>query len=62
MTGPGLLTRVSALFCVCLLGLVIEWMIKLIKFNALQNRIAETGTTPRRRDAVLLSRDRRDHF
>jgi hypothetical protein len=62
VTGPGLLTRFSALFCVCLLGFAVEWILKRMKYLSLQNRITGEGATPRRRDAVMLSRDRRDHF
>ena len=62
VTGSGLLTRISALGFLFVLGLSIERMLLRIKFRSLQDRVFNLTASPRNKDAYMLSRDRRDHF
>jgi hypothetical protein len=45
-----------------MLGFIVEWIVRRIKYLSLQNRLMGQTIGARRREAVMLSRDRRDHF
>lgn len=62
VTANAILMRISALFCLAVLAFIIESVLKRIKVHSLQRRLAPQTDATRRRDAVLLSRDRRDHL
>ena len=62
VTAHAILMRIGALFSLVMLGFIVEWIVRRIKYLSLQNRLMGQTIGARRREAVMLSRDRRDHF
>ena len=62
VTGPGLLSRVGALFALLMFCFLIERIIWGVKFHSLRSKVFGFVPTTNKRESVMLSRDRRDHL